>query len=105
MRFDIGRILDVASGDAELESRLRRAMHDLADELNSALGDQEVTIVHLDTADYLVFERVDSDAERLAAGQSVPCAICGREVQPGDVHDVTMEGAVICPTCAASEAV
>jgi len=45
-----------------------------------------------------------SDAERLAAGQPVPCAICRREVQPGDVHDTTVEGAVICETCATGEA-
>ena len=101
MRFHIGDILDVATGgDAELETRLRRAMCDLADELNSGLGDYEVMIVHLDTADYLMFERVDSDAERLAAGQPAPCAICGREVQPGEPHDTTVEGAVICATCA-----
>lgn len=32
-----------------------------------------------------------SDAERLAAGQPVPCALCGREVRSGDVHETTME--------------
>jgi len=104
MRFHIGDILDIATGDAELETRLRRAMCDLADELNSGLGDYEVMIVHLDTADYLTFNRADSDAERLAAGQPVPCAICGREVQPGEPHDTTVEGAVICETCTSSEA-
>lgn len=40
-----------------------------------------------------------SDAERLAAGQSVPCTLCQRAVEPGKGFYSTTEGAVICMDC------
>ena len=40
-----------------------------------------------------------SDAERLAAGQSVPCVLCKRIIEPGSEFYSTTEGAVICMDC------
>ena len=52
-RFYLGRIFESAKDD-ESEAELRRAMAELADELNG-IAKQEVTIEHLDTKDYLTF--------------------------------------------------
>jgi hypothetical protein len=37
-----------------------------------------------------------ADAQALAAGQYVTCAICGQWVGPGDLHRLTIEDAVMC---------
>lgn len=52
-------LLTVAGTDQELE--LRREVDRLADELNDALRDYEVAHIHLDTGDYLGFQRVDPE--------------------------------------------
>ena len=57
--INITDLLDVAAGDDTQENRLQREVRDLANELNSALPDYEVMLVHLDTADYLAFTRYD----------------------------------------------
>jgi len=55
MLIHITDLLNVAAGDDEKENEMRREMEELADELNSALPDYEVRLVHLDTDDYLEF--------------------------------------------------
>ena len=42
-----------------------------------------------------------SDAQALARGDNVKCAICLRWVKPEDDHGLTVEGGVICPVCLA----
>jgi hypothetical protein len=64
MLIHITDLLNVAAGDDTLENRLNREVRELADELNSALPDYEVRLVHLDTDDYLEFiKREPAEAE------------------------------------------
>jgi len=57
--IDVSDMLSLAAGDPQLDSDLRRELADLADELNSNLDGYEVMLAHLDTADYLSFEKRD----------------------------------------------
>jgi len=50
-------LLDVVAGDDGMESRLRRELEDVADELNNVLPGYEVSLVHLDGDDFLSFAR------------------------------------------------
>lgn len=56
---DVGDLVDAATGTAEQENELLRALRGLADELNSALPEYEVGLLHLDTRQYLAFVEVD----------------------------------------------
>lgn len=60
----------------ENELGLRREVDRLADELNSVLSDYDVAHIHLDTGDYLGFQRVDPEEgsywrERFGSGEEV----------------------------------
>ena len=57
--IDVTDLLILGAGDPQLDSDLRRELADLADELNSNLDGYEVMLAHLDTADYLSFEKRD----------------------------------------------
>jgi len=61
--IDIQRITDVAAGDDTAENQLWQELRDLSDELNSNLDDYLVSLVHLDTGDFLAFERIDPTEE------------------------------------------
>jgi len=57
--IDVSDMLALAASDAELDSDMRHELADLADDLNSSLDGYEVMLAHLDTADYLSFEKRD----------------------------------------------
>ena len=57
--IDVTDLLSLAAGDPQLDSDMRRALADLADELNSNLDGYEVMLAHYDCSDFLTFERVD----------------------------------------------
>jgi hypothetical protein len=63
MLVPIQDLLDVVAGDPERESELTREVKELADELNSALPEYEVRLVHLDTVDYLEFVKRHPDGD------------------------------------------
>ena len=54
----IGDLVDITEGD-EHEASMWRELRRLVDELNSALAGYEVTLLHLDTADYIAFIKRD----------------------------------------------
>ena len=60
---DVSDLADLGASNAELEADLWRGLRNLADELNSSLDGYEVMLVHLDTADYLSFEKRDQADE------------------------------------------
>lgn len=55
--IDVYRIADVATRDLDRVAEMYRALCDLSDELNSALPEYEVALLHLDTANYLCFTK------------------------------------------------
>jgi len=88
---DVTDLLALGAGIPELESGLGHEMRDLADEFNSALDGYEVSLVHLDTADYLQFVRVDptegaywQELEEERQEQAETIAALATEEQGGD---------------------
>ena len=61
--IDVGSVKMIAAGDAALAAEMQRDLETLADELNCALPGYEVTLVHLDTDDYLAFTPRDIDTD------------------------------------------
>lgn len=55
MLFLVRDIIDAARGEPETELDVRKALAELADDLNSNLSGYEVRMTHLDLDDYLEF--------------------------------------------------
>ena len=53
--IDVGQVKMIAAGDSILAAEMQRELETLADELNAALPEYEVSLVHLDTEDCLSF--------------------------------------------------
>lgn len=88
---------EVTEGDLAGSGKFARLGHEAGygqpltlDEALAMAGDTEL-------------DGLPSDAERLAGGEAVPCALCLRVVQPGEGYYTTTEGAVICMDCSESE--
>lgn len=85
MLIDVQRLTDIVAGDDALENQLWRELRDLADELNGNLADYEVSLVHLDTGDYLRFVKVDPTEAAFWQDQ---------EEQRQEIERAMMEGAI-----------
>jgi len=72
MLFDVGDLLALGAGDAELEGQIGRELRGLADELNSSLPEYEVRLIHLDTYDYLEFVSRDEEDRRQFIEEMLP---------------------------------
>jgi Ser/Thr protein kinase RdoA (MazF antagonist) len=69
LQFDVGRIMAETEDDPLGRVRAMEAMQFLADDLNARLDGYEVSLVHHDCEDYLVFER--NEPEQQAMGLSM----------------------------------
>jgi len=115
--IDIQNVKLIASGDSAMAAEMQRELETLADELNSALPSYEVTLVHLDTDDYLAFTPRDIDtddddyfqdmedrrqiADDLLADVDV-CSGCGAQFGPDCAAGKETGDGDLCTSCAAT---
>ena len=99
-----------------MAAEMQRELETLADELNSALPSYEVTLVHLDTDDYLAFTPRDIDTDDYDYFQDmedrrqiaddlladVCCSGCGAQFGPDCAVVKEMGDGDLCTSCAAT---
>jgi len=89
--IDVTDLLSLTAGNPQLDSDMRRELADLADDLNSSLDGYEVMLVHLDTADYLSFEKRDPTMDEwMEERAELQAAIA--EVGPDPVREGVTDG-------------
>jgi hypothetical protein len=83
--FDLRDILDYVAPDDE--ANIRRGLAALSDELNASLPDYEVSLLHLDGADYLSFAPIAEQGDYWTAMAAAEPA------ETGDLADFVEEDA------------